>query len=520
MKRKEFLHQLGLLSGGFAFGLNGMPAKAFAYNPFAINMEGTNGKILVIVQLGGGNDGLNTVVPYESDVYQTKRPDIALKKDQVLPLMPGLGLNPGLEALYDLYDNGKMSVIQSVGYEKHSRSHFRSTDIWLTGTDYNIYNDEGWVGKYLTKMFPSFPVQVPSEPMAIQLGSVESMLLQTDVGSTGIVFNDVNSFYSLVQGSSADIEDVPNTVAGEELKFMMRVASQSVKYADIIKKKSDIGKNQVTYTGPMSGIGNLSRQLAVVGKLISGGLQTPVYLTTIGGFDTHANQVVTGSTHTGYHTNLLKQVADAIASFQRDLEIQGLADKVTIMTFSEFGRRVNQNGTMGTDHGAAAPMFVVGNTVRGGVLGSVPNLSVLDTSGDVTHQFDYRQIYASVLQDHLGVDSKVTRSILGDKDFSTLPIFKASTSPLLTSNPDFELGVNEPNPFMNLTKIRVMLNKATNVKLAIYDMTGRELEVLREGAMDAGRYTIMVDGSRWAAGHYLCALKTDMGMKVNRMVKV
>jgi uncharacterized protein (DUF1501 family) len=520
MKRKEFIHQLGLLSGGMALGMGGVSAKAYAYNPFAVNMEGTNGKILVLVQLFGGNDGLNTVIPYTNDVYYTKRPDIAIAKNKALVLNSTVGLNPGMQSLFDLYENGKMTVLQNVGYERHSTSHFRSTDIWLTGTDYNVYEDQGWVARYLTKMFPSFPIQIPTEPMAIQLGSVESMLLQTDLGSTGVVFNNTTNFYNLVQGSSAEIEEVPETIAGEELKFMMRVAAQSVKYADIIYKKANAGKNTVTYTNPLSGIGNLSSQLSIVGKLISGGLQTPVYLTGIGGFDTHANQVISGSGHTGYHTNLLKQVSDAIASFHRDLELQGLADKVTIMTFSEFGRRVNQNGTTGTDHGTAAPMFVVGNAVRGGILGKAPNLTDIDNNGNLKNQFDYRQVYASVLQDFLGVESSTTRSILGSKDFTTLPIFKTTSSPLVAENPDFMLSVNEPNPFSSTTKVKYMLNKATNVKISIYDMVGKELMTLREGMHDAGNYNVTVDGRNWEAGHYLCALRTDMGMKVVRMVRI
>ncbi|TAF95601.1 MAG: DUF1501 domain-containing protein [Cytophagia bacterium] len=514
MNRKEFLHQLGLLSGGVAFGMGGVPVKAFAHNPLGINMEGTNGRILVLVQLGGGNDGLNTVVPFENDTYYNKRPNIAIKKEAVLGLNSQTGLNPAMGALKELYDKGKVSVVQNVGYERPNRSHFRSTDIWLSGSDSVEVLDQGWVGRYLSKMYPAFPVQAPEEPMAIQLGSVESMLLQTDLGSTGVTFSDPNTFYALVQGSTADTDPLPDTLAGDELKFMRQIATQSIKYSDIIKTKATAGKNQVTY--PSLGIGP---QLKIVASLITGGLQTPIYLTTIGGFDTHANQVVTGNTTTGSHANLLRYVAEGIAAFQRDMEKSGMADKVTIMTFSEFGRRVNQNGTMGTDHGTAAPLFVVGNTVRGGIIGKSPSLTDVDSSGDIKYQFDYRQIYASVLQDHLGVSSQITNGILGNKDFSTLPIFKSTTSPLLAENPDLALEQNFPNPFVDVTRLRYMLNKSMYMKLAVYDLMGKELLIIREGQQDAGTYTIPINGSNWASGFYLCSLKTDAGQQVIRMVK-
>lgn len=188
MNRKEFLQQLSLLSGGVAFGMGGVPVKAFAHNPFSVNLEGANGKILVLVQMAGGNDGLNTVIPYENSLYYNKRASIAIKKEEVLNLNSQMGLNPGMTAMKELYDNGKMTIVQNVGYPSPNRSHFRSTDIWLTGSDANTVWDDGWAGRYLTKLYPGFPVQIPEQPMAIQLGSVESLLIQTDVGSTGVVF--------------------------------------------------------------------------------------------------------------------------------------------------------------------------------------------------------------------------------------------------------------------------------------------------------------------------------------------
>ncbi len=507
---------MGLLTGGFAFGLNGVPLKAYAHNPFAIDMEGTNGQILVLVQLSGGNDGLNTFIPYEDSVYHNKRPNVSIKKESVIALNDKMGLHPAMGAFKQLYDDSKLTIVQNVGYENSSRSHFRSTDIWLTASDPREYLYEGWVGRYLSKQFPNFPVKAPEQPMAIQIGAVESMLLQTDVASFGTVFDSPDTFFQLVKGTTADSDPLPDSFAGEELKFMRQVAAQSIAYSDIIKKKADIGKNTLTY--PNTGLG---RQLSIVADLISGGLETPVYLTTIGGFDTHANQVAGNNDPAGMHANLLRTVSEAVAAFHKDLQKQGLSDKVTIMTFSEFGRRVNQNGTMGTDHGTAAPLFVVGDTVRGGIIGRNPNLVDLDTQGDLKPQFDYRQIYASVLQDHLGVEAAGVRSILANKDFTTLPIFKTTTPPTVAeSSPDFVLEQNFPNPFFAATTIRYTLNTRTYAKLSVFDMLGQQARIIREGTQDQGNYTVSFDGSGLPAGQYLLSLQTDSGQKIHRMIRV
>ena len=507
---------MGLLTGGFAFGLNGVPLKAYAHNPFAIDMEGTNGQILVLVQLSGGNDGLNTFIPYEDSVYYNKRPNVSIKKENVIALNDKMGLHPAMGAFKQLYDDSKLTVVQNVGYENSSRSHFRSTDIWLTASDPREYLYEGWVGRYLSKQFPDFPVKAPDQPMAIQIGAVESMLLQTDVASFGTVFDSPDAFFQLVKGTTADSDPLPDSFAGEELKFMRQIAAQSIAYSDIIKKKADIGKNTLTY--PNTGLG---RQLSIVADLISGGLETPVYLTTIGGFDTHANQVAGNNDPAGAHANLLRTVSDAVAAFHKDLQKQGLSDKVTIMTFSEFGRRVNQNGTMGTDHGTAAPLFVVGDTVRGGIIGRNPNLVDLDTQGDLKPEFDYRQIYASVLQDHLGVEAAGVRSILANKDFTTLPIFKTTTPRTVAeSSPDFVLEQNFPNPFFATTTIRYTLNTRTYAKLSVFDMLGQQARIIREGTQDQGNYTVSFDGSGLPAGQYLLSLQTDSGQKIHRMIRV
>lgn len=513
MNRKNFLRQLGLLTGGVAFGMQHMPMRAYAHNPLLFDIDATNGNILVLVQLQGGNDGLNTVVPYNNDIYYQKRPSIAIPKDKVLRLTDQLGLNPAMNAFQPLYDNAQLSIVQNVGYQSPNRSHFRSTDIWLSGSDADVIEGDGWVGRYLAQRFPAYPMALPDQPMAIQLGSVESMLLQGPAGSMGTVFDNPDAFYQLVKGGSLGSVSSSGTMAGDELHFLQQIAIQSNQYAEVIKKKADIGKNVVTYPNT-----SLGKQLAIVAELIAGGLTTPVYLTTIGGFDTHANQVTAGNVTSGQHATLLKTVADAISMFLSDLTRQNLSERVTVMTFSEFGRRVTQNGTNGTDHGSAAPLFVLGKPVRGGFVGGAPDLKNLDGNGDVRFTNDFRQVYASVLRDHLGVEASTTDTILG-RNFDTLPIFR-QTPFLKVTEGTIALGQNTPNPFSDVTEIQFTLRQAEHVRLSVYDMQGRELMVLREGHFEADNYTVPVGGYGLASGHYLYGLQTDSGRAVRRMVKL
>jgi uncharacterized protein (DUF1501 family) len=505
MKRSEFLRQLGLIAGGVTFGLDGALGRALAHNPMMMDMAATNGNILVLIQLSGGNDGLNTIVPYEDVIYYNKRPSLAIKKADVLPLTDTLGLHPSMAALRPFYDNDQFSIINNVGYGNPNRSHFRSTDIWMSASESNQYLNEGWTSRYLTSVNPEFPTQLPEHPMAVQLGAVESMLIQSQLGSTGTVFEDPNQFYQLVSGSRADSDPPPATMAGAELAFLKQIATQSIQYSGVIKEKADKGKNATTY--PTT---NLGRQLGIIAKLISGGIQTPVYLATLGGFDTHANQLT-------QHANLLKQFSDATAAFLTDIERQGLGDKVTVMTFSEFGRRLNQNGTNGTDHGSAAPLFVLGKSVRGGILGGAPNLTDLDSSGDIKFRHDFRQVYASVLRDYMGMDELRSREVLNGRDFGKLPIFRNSIEPS-ASDLAFELLPNYPNPVQGSTTFRFNLSRPQHVRLSVLDLMGQEVTVLRNERLDTGMYAQGFNAASLPAGLYLYSLQGEGGRRTMRMV--
>jgi len=507
MKRRDFLKKLGIIAGtgAMTFSLKGIPVHAF--NSVNINTS-SEGKILVIIQLKGGNDGLNTIIPIENSVYYNKRPNLAISKPNTLKINDLLGFHPGMTGFRELYDNGKMSIIQNVGYQNQNRSHFRSTDIWLSASDSEEYIFDGWVGRYLNGEFPGYPDVTPTQPMAIQLGSVQSLLFESNEGNLAIEFENPDKFFELVNGSSVDKNPPPNTIAGNELKYLKQIASQSVQYADVIKEKADASSNKITYPDT-----KLATQLSIIANLIAGGMTTPVYLATITGFDTHAQQ-------SGAHTELLTELSDAVKAFQTDLELNGVADKVVTITVSEFGRRLAENGSLGTDHGAAAPLFVIGNSVNSGLIGQVPDLNNLDKRGDIKFEFDYRQIYSSILKDHLGFSKGDISNVL-KKTFDSLPIINANYTHIVANKPiSFELKQNYPNPFNPVTKIDYAIAEAGKVKLTVFNSLGREIKVLVNKYHNAGSYSVTFNGSEFASGVYFYRLQTESYRETKRMILV
>ncbi len=510
MKRRDFLKNVGMITsaGAVSFTIGGIPMKAFA-KPF-MSIQSSNGKILVLIQFKGGNDGINTVIPLDQySAYANFRPTIKLSDTEIVKLTDATALHPALRQFQTLYGEGKLSLIQNVGYASPNRSHFRATDIWLSASDSTQYLYDGWAARYLLKTFPTFPGTPPNHPMGIQLSSVPSGLFDCDEGGLAVNFSDPNAFYTLVAGMTADTDPPPATIAGDELKFLKEVAALSMQYAGVIKEKADKGNPTSTY--PTTRLGP---QLKIVADLILGGLETPIYLTQLDGFDTHSNQLATQQT-------LFQNLADSVIAFQRDIEKAGLADKVVIMTFSEFGRRVKENASGGTDHGAALPMFMIGNSLQGGIIGANANLSNLDNNGDIKFAYDYRQIYASILMDHFGMAAAEAKDILL-KDFTKLPIFKPTTDIKdYDSLPtEFSLSQNYPNPFNPVTTINYQLSQFSDVSLKVYDVLGNEVATLVDKSQHVGKYQVRFDGSRLASGTYIYTLKANNYIQTKKMLLV
>ena len=398
--RRDFLkHGLGattLLASGATFPLFlGKSAHALSRTP-------EDERILVVVQLSGGNDGLNTIIPYRDDAYRKARPTIAIPESQVLRLDDDLGLHPELAGLKRLYDEGQLGVIGNVGYPNPDRSHFRSMDIWHTASVEPERAQTGWLGRFADAAGHAHGGKAARDdirpPAALHLDDTSLPLALAARESSIPSIRDIESFR--LRGATSEMREalaVSRPGASDDLDFVQRLAVESCRNADRIDAVADRGAKRGAY--PNHPLGQRLRQVAT---LIGADFGPRLYYTSIGGFDTHSRQALV-------HGPLLRALGDSIAAFYDDLRARGLQDRVLMVTFSEFGRRVAENGSLGTDHGAAAPMFVVGPRCRPGLHGERPDLENLD-SGDVRHDVDFRSVYASVLRDGLGADPK---AILG-----------------------------------------------------------------------------------------------------------
>ena len=389
MNRRDFLLQSALTTAG---GLL-IPNFLKAYELSAMGQPvAPSGKILVIVQLSGGNDGLNTVVPYRNDIYYRERPTIAIRPDKVLPLNDEIGLNPAMGALRSLYDDGLMTVINNVGYPNPDRSHFRSMDIWQTASDSGQYLSNGWVGRYLDAACAG-KAQQPYK--TIEVDDTLSLAMK---GKTlnGMALLDPKKLYNQTRGPLVTgLSHEPAHDDHESVAYLSKTLAETVSSADYVFEKAKARSTTspaVAY--PDHELGN---RLKTVSQLIQSGIDTSVYYVSISGFDTHINQP-------GQQDRLLGQYADAVGAFMTDLKAAGRQNDVLLMTFSEFGRRVKQNASNGTDHGTASNVFLIGGGLPGRrVLNEAPNLSNL-TEGDLAYTVDFRQIYATLLRDYLGAD--------------------------------------------------------------------------------------------------------------------
>jgi uncharacterized protein (DUF1501 family) len=520
MKRREFLRTAAPATILPAV-INGFSLKAFgAESPLAQLLNGATptDHVLVIVQLSGGNDGLNTVIPIDGYAnYFNARSNIAIPDTKILKLTDKTGLNPAMTGMKALYDDGKLGVVQAVGYPTPNFSHFRATDIWMSASASDEVLISGWAGRYLNYEFPNFPVGYPNndmpDPLGIQIGSTTSLTFQGPSVSTGMSISNPTSFYNLLNG----VEDpAPNTPAGKELKYVRLVAKQTSQYTSVVKAAADKVTQQVVY--PASNA--LADQLKIVARLVKGGLKTRVYMVQYGSFDTHSLQTTTTDTTTGTHATLLKNVSDAIKAFQDDLKFLDIEERVVGMTFSEFGRRIKSNSSVGTDHGAAAPVFLFGKNVVPAVLGTNPVIPANATVNDnIPMQYDFRSVYASLLENWLCVKNADLQQIML-RNFQSLNIVNNAGCKII--NPSSAgTGYLEiwGTPFTQSTKI-VYKTDGGHTLLQIFDTLGRLIKSPVDADLAAGSYNYTFDSGALPAGVYYARLQNGAMQQVKAMVKV
>lgn len=394
MKRRNFLKNTGTALLGLPLTLNGMSITASALSPsFMSTIE--SDKILILIKLSGGNDGLNTIIPLDQYAnLTTHRGDIILPSSSVLNLTPETGIHPAMNGLWDMWNQGELAVVQGVGYPNFNRSHFRATDITDSASDAETVLNSGWLGRYFDGDHPDYPDNYPNNsypaPFAITIGKTVSKTCQGLAHNFSLAMEDPYNLNPLASGLGGSVD--PGYYK-DRLDYIRSTLDQTNQYSSVIQTAANMGTSSGSYPGT-----TLGEQLSTVAKLISGGLQTNVYVITQGGYDTHGSQVDVSDRTSGKHADILSDLSQAIAAFQSDMNTQGLQDKVIGLAYTEFGRRIINNGSRGTDHGDAGPMILFGSQVTPGVFGSNPSIpTTVSNSQGVSMQFDFKDVYRTIL---------------------------------------------------------------------------------------------------------------------------
>lgn len=572
MKRRSFLKKLPIVAG-IPFALGGIPLKAMGANPLSrLARLSNNGRVLIILQLHGGNDGLNMLIPVEQyDLYYSRRANIAipaknsLRKyiplDSTLPSDAQIGLHPDMTAIKGMYDSGRVAFVQGVSYKNNNGSHFRGRDIWFMGGGADDYYPSGWVGRYLQKEFEElgqYPEDFPNDqmldPLGIEMGSDVSLIFHQQGNiPTSISLDNVAQFAELVdtlQGFQ-DIEIDPrgrppalveNSPYWKELNWILGLEQKSDDYAQRLYDVWTAGGGGTPNGGTSvvypevypfnapngSKRNNLSGQLKLIAQLLAGGCQTKVFMVKIGGFDTHAEQTTDYDPTMGSHAALMYHISSAMKAFQDDLRSRGIEDKALTVTTSEFGRRVHSNGSYGTDHGTGGPIMIFGRGANPGVVGKVPDMNL----NNIEMQYDYRQVYANILKDWMEVDQAVITNdiffgnfIDGPREeggnYEPLPLANS----VITGNDNFiaeryTLEQCHPNPAKVFTNISFRVNHELPVTINLFDSRGEHIRLLLNQSFSPGFHTVQVQVSDLKAGVYIYQMKAGSFKDSKKLVVV
>jgi len=510
---------------------------------------------LVILQLHGGNDGLNSVIPIdEYDQYYSRRANIAIPKtgtnralielDSTLPSEAKVGLHPDMGAMKELYDYGRLGIIQGVSYANNNGSHFRGRDIWFMGGGANDYFSSGWIGRYLQQAYmpqtypDDFPNAAMQDPLAIELGSDVSLVFHQNgnIPASISLGGNPDTFADLVDSLEGFVDEgvdprgkppvaLDNSPYGKEMDWILGLEDKTEDYAQRLSQVWDASsESSVTYpeTYPFNAPQNakrnpLSGQLQLIARLLDGGgagqgVKTKVFLLRIGGFDTHAEQVENYDPTMGVHATQMYHISAAMKAFQDDLKARGLEERVLTMTTSEFGRRIGSNGSYGTDHGTGAPMFLFGPHAKSGVLGNVPNLDL----SNVEMQYDFKQIYASILKDWFEVDDATIQNDILFRDYrngsddngGTYEPLDIIDSNIITSVNDFiqnkfYMKPCYPNPAKDQVTFAYRINAHTSVRLVLSDIQGRYSSTVVDEIKQPGEHQITFPINNLPAGQYI-----------------
>ena len=496
---------------------------------------------LVLINLAGGNDGLNTIIPINYyDIYSNLRPSIKVPSsginsyinlDETLDENQQIGLHPSLTGIKNLYDNDLLRIIQSVGYPSQNKSHFASTDIYSTANDGNSWdngNNSGWIGRFMESYYADLIQN--SYPLGVEIGSKSNSLGFHGESEHGLSVNingqDPSGFYSLISGMAGEPpSNIPISDYGHELEYIIQTDALSNMYSEAISNSFNNGQNAVSYPDT-----DISNQLKTVARLISGGLESKVYMVKLSGFDTHFGQNQAENDILGDHNDLLTKLSSAVAAFMNDLSAMNLKNDVVGLTYSEFGRKAAENGSLGTDHGETAPMFVFGAPVKGGVSGLNPDLNEANENNGYqiqTVQFDYRDTLGTLLQDYLGADNLALDATFFNntlnQSFSETKIddlikseFSVATncySNSLTNNNDRKKIFYIINPVYNDLIIKSKNQEYSSFKYELYDLNSK---LVSKGN---SRINESISINHLINGIYILNISTNEKSEAHRIIK-
>ena len=515
MKRRDFIKR-SIPIGAAPLYLSGMPVSVMAESSSLsalTNAGSVSDRSLVLVFLDGGNDGINTLIPIDQydilmrdgsggDSKPLRRPDLMIPENNILKMngLSDTGLHSKMEKFRTLFNEDKLGYVRNVGYPNPNKSHFRSTDIWNSASSSDEFIFSGWFGRYLSNNHSSYPEGYPNneytDPLALTIGRTASNTCQGPIVNMGMAIKNLNSFVDIKEGEG----EVPETPYGHELQYIRTASKLTNDYFDRLEQAAQYGGEPKTEYPELG----LAQQLKIVSQLIAGGLKSKIFVVRLGGFDTHDNQVDSGSTETGRHARLMEELSESVFAFQEDIIDRGLEERVLTMTYSEFGRRVFQNKSYGTDHGEAAPMFFMSPFVNPNPIGSLPSLEYID---NIEYEHDFRSVYGSILMDWFGTDEATIKSILYE-GFKYIPILVGTRTNLEEPHPMSKRIEAYPNPFKNKLNIKIKI-KSGDTLLKIVDASGKEVKELVNKNLKFGTHNFSYDGTQLKNGLYFILLENE-----------
>lgn len=514
MKRRSFVKNVSLSSVAVPFMFKNVKFQAISEKLFEYS-RGAEDRVLVIIRLNGGNDGLNTFIPLDQyDNLVKQRENVIQPMESIIKLNDTNGMHSVMGGMASMFNDGTLSVIQNVGYDNQNRSHFRSKDIWSTGsTDLNVTS--GWLGRRYDGLYPGFPDAYPDtdnpDPFVISMGYQVSATCLGEEGNFSYPVPDPFDDVQLGDYSQAD----DGTLYGSHLHYMSTVVSQTNSYGIRVKAAAEKGNTLSQAYDPNN---QIAVYLRYVAQMISGGLTTKVYVLNLDGFDTHAAQIDTNDKTVGAHASLLKKLSDAIHAFQDDLKLLGIDHRVAGMTLSEFGRQIASNSSNGTDHGDAAPLFLFGSCISNAILGPNPQISdqLVDQAG-VPMKIDFRDIYASVLKDWFLVPEADAQPLF-EHQVTFYPLLQACSLGIS----DFDqLDISSsvyPNPCTEQAQL-ILTGQGDHMRVGLYDLRGKLLRTVFEGALAPGRHELPIKTADLSKGAYLIKIQRKSGTESLSLIR-